>query len=476
MPLAPINFGGFSKVSDKATHTRFARGQYDGYWTVDDGENGPRYVWNKRPGLESYWDLVKAAPIDGLWEWPGTGVIYTVCDGTMSEKNGSVETTYAPASGYPAFEKNKIASFAEFRSTYFYVANGGKIAKLLWLTSFEWVADGDAPTYVKSICTTNQILVAARDFGDQFDWADAGSPDDWTSQYATAEAKPDQNHNMLLLNDYLHFFGERTYEPWRWTGSTFNPEKSGIMDRGTIAEDSPTIVNNRIFWLDNYYKPVMLEGFTLTEIGNPVVDSYINTFEKITDAVGYPLFFAGKHFWALSFPTAKKTLVYDIDLRAWMEWSYWNVGTGTRGEWRGRQGIYQSRKNRQLIGDRSNGVVWKLTGTTDNGAPIITEITSDESTRGDPNRLKQCHSLSLHFKRADTNTTPKKMYLSWADDGSTDFCSPIQVPIQEQGKIDLFVKVTELGSYYSRRWRIQMSDAIDVGLVNEVLEDFEYGY
>jgi hypothetical protein len=39
------------------------------------------------------------------------------------------------------------------------------------------------------------------------------------------------------------------------------------------------------------------------------------------DAIGDYLFIDGKHFYMLSFPGEQKTLVYDIAMNQWYEWS-----------------------------------------------------------------------------------------------------------------------------------------------------------
>ena len=125
-------------------------------------------------------------------------------------------------------------------------------------------------------------------------------------------------------------------------------------------------------------------------------------------------------------------------------------------------------------GSRKTSKVYEVTGTTDDGDTIRTVLQTDFIDRGRPDVNKFCHEISLVFKRADTATTPKKMLVSWRDEGDTDWKPSREVAIEEQGKTELYVKLRRLGKYKRRMWRFIMSDATQSALT-QAKEEFTYG-
>jgi hypothetical protein len=66
-------------------------------------------------------------------------------------------------------------------------------------------------------------------------------------------------------------------------------------------------------------------------ISNPNLSRYLRSFISVSDAIGDYLFIDGKHFYMLTFPSEQKTIVYDIAMNQWYEWSYWNANTQSAG-------------------------------------------------------------------------------------------------------------------------------------------------
>lgn len=130
--------------------------------------------------------------------------------------------------------------------------------------------------------------------------------------------------------------------------------------------------------------------------------------------------------------------------------------------------------NKTLVGDRRTGKVWEMTGTTDDGANIRTVIRTDFIDRGQSDNWKFSHDLTLIFKRADTNTTPKTMGIRWRDEGATDWSATQEVEIEAQDRTELRVQVRRLGRYKRRQWEFIMSDPTQAALLS-VTERFDYG-
>lgn len=472
MPTLPIPFTSMNKSVDKSGSSVFTQGQIDGYFMPYEGPDGTKYMWCKRPGKMLHCDLQSVGPVDGLHHWVRQNKVIASCNGKVYriDQDGTITTI----TGTATMTARNRPTFADVAGSSLYIASGGRIGAFPAAGTGAYLTDGDAPTATRFIATINKVLVALRDDSERFDWADAGDPTTWTSLFATAEAEPDLARCMKIANQYLYFFGQNTTEVWRDNGESFVREGQGAIARGTLARYSVTDINGSFYLLDNTREVIRLNGFSVEVISNPALSRYLRSFSTVDDAIGDYLRIEGKHFYILSFPVEGKTLVYDIQLNHWHEWSYWNPETAQHDAWIGNCVVEAPDWNKTLIGDRRTGKIWEMTGTTDDGADIRTVIRTDFIDRGQSDNFKFCHDLTMIFKRADTNTTPKTMGIRWRDEGSTDWSATQEVEIEAQGHTELRVQVRRLGRYKRRQWEFIMSDPTQAALLS-VTERFDYG-
>jgi hypothetical protein len=470
MPIQPIPFTSLDKSIDKAEAT-WNQGQYDGYWSQYFSPDGPKMVWTKRPGLTEWLDLSTTAGVDGLKYWTRQDKLVSVCDGDVDLITEAAVNT--DITGTASMTAGNTPTFADVAGSSLYIASGGQIGAYP-AAAGAYLTDGDAPTAVRFIATINQILVALKDNDERFDWADSGAPTTWAGEYSTTEAMPDLAKAMLTANNYLYFPGQDVCEIWRDDGTTFVRETQAIISRGCIARYSVIEINGVLYWLDASREIVSLAGFTPRLISNPVLTRYLQSFSTVDDAIGMKVPIDGRQFYILTFPTEKKTIAYDTFLNQFYEWSYWDANTAEHKAWRGISTTYAPEWNKVFVGDRSNGKIYEMTGTTDDGDTIRTVLQLDFYDRGEPNRVKFCDGIDLVFKRANTSTTPKTMEISWRDDGDTTWTGHRTVEIEAQGKTELIVSENRFGSYKRRMWRFIMSDATQAALVS-AMERFHVG-
>jgi hypothetical protein len=472
MQYLPIPFTALDKSVDKTGQSTWHQGQFDGYWQKHNTADGPKFLWTKRPGLTEFCNLGESAKVDGLHYWTRQDVLAASCNGKMFSVT---ETgTKTDITGTASMTAGNRAIFADVLGSNLYAASGGQIGSYPSSGAGAYIVDAQAPTAVRFIGTINQVLVALKDDDERFDWATASDPTDWTGEYATTEAKPDLARSMLVANQYLIFHGQKTIEPWRDDGSSFVRELQGTVDIGTIARYSPTNINGTIYFFDSSYEISRLVGFQVENISNPNLSRYLRSFESVADAIGDYLFIDGKHFYMLTFPSEQKTIVYDIAMNQWYEWSYWNANIAERRAFKANCVAIPTEWKKTLIGDRANGKIYEMTGTTDDGDDINTVLVTDEIDRGYPDAWKFCSGIDLTFKRADTAQSPKKMSISWRDNGETAWSATEQVEIESIGKTTTRVHLRRLGAYKSRVWRFTMTDATQAALI-EAKERFEIG-
>ena len=474
MPTLPLPFTSLNKSVDKTTTTVFNQNQRDGYWQNYQSPDGPRMIWRKRPGFELFKNLSENSQIDGLHYWKRQNYTYASCNGKMYKLESDATTT--DVTGTASMVKNVRPSFTDIAGTNLYAASSGKIAEYPAASTGAFISDGDAPTLVRFIAVNNQILIALRDSSSRFDWSQTGDPTSWDGEFANAEASPDITQSFKVANSYLYFPGSESIEIWRDNGVNFVREEQGAIQRGCIASYSFTEIQGAFFWLDDNREVSVLDGLSISVISNPDLTTYLRSFNSVADALGNYLKVCGKHFYILSFPTEEKTLVYDISLKQWYEWGYYNQTTAEYERWLGNDVVHASDWNKVLAGDRRSGVIYSIseTATTDNGDPIRTVLRTDFIDRGRPESYKRCHELTLIFKRADTNTTPKSMQIRWRDEGKTDWNNGRTVKIQEQGRTELRVNIRRLSSYRRRQWEFIMQDETVSDLLSAE-ERFDFG-
>jgi hypothetical protein len=471
MPTQPIPFTSLNKSVDKSL-PGFSQNQIDGYWDMYEGPDGPKFVWHKRPGLTLFSDLSEAGPVDGGYYWTRQQKLVAACNGKVFRIDSAGAET--DVTGTASMVARVRPSFADVAGTNLYIASGGKIGQYPAASTGAYLTDGDAPTAVKHIGTINQILVGLQSDSERFDWADSGDPTAWSSSFANNETLPDLTNSFHVANAYLYFWGQNSLEVWRDDGATFVKELQGAIQRGCIAPYSVTNINGTFYWLDDNREVVRLNGLTPEIVSAPALSRYLRTFSTFSDARGDYLKMRGKHFYVLSFPVEGKTLVFDIGLNQWYEWSYYNSILAQHEAYLGNWVAEVPDWNKTLVGDRRTGKIWDVEGTTDDGADIRTVLRTDIIDRGAPDRWKTHSSLTLIFKRADTATTPKKMLVRWRDEGSTDWHPYREAEIEAQSQTELRVNIRRCGRYKRRQWEFVMSDATQAAMLSAT-ESFEYG-
>ena len=473
MPTKPIPFAPLNKSIGKPAQSTFNQAQYDGYWQEYMSPDGMKYVWAKRPGKTLFCDLSEAAKVDGLYYWVRQNVTIAVCNGKVFSINSSGTAT--DITGTATMTAGNRPTFADVAGSSLYVASGGQIGAYP-AAAGAYLTDGDAPTAVRFVATINKTLVALRDDDERFDWADAAAPTTWAGEYSNAEAEPDLVKSMIVANNYLYFHGQNTIEAWRDDGTTFVRETQGAIQRGTLARYSVCNINGQIYCLDDTREVSRLNGFSVEVISNPALSRYMKSFTTVADAQGDYVKIEGRHFYVLSFPTELKTLVYDIGLNQWMEWSYWDDNASEHTAWVGNCTTDAFAWNKFLVGDRSSSKIYTFSGTTDNSDTIRTVLQTDFIDRGDPRINKFCHELNLVFKRVDTASTPKTFLINWRDDGETSWSDSREqeVEVEATNATEMTVDLRRLGHYKRRQWRIIITDATLSALVS-IQERFDYG-
>jgi hypothetical protein len=431
---------------------------------------------NRRPGLVELCDLGTSASVDGLFWWEAEDMVLAVSNGDCFKITANDGTFSALTMTGADFEQGKRVTWADFK-TAIYAANGGKVKKIS-TTALIDTADVDAPTTVTHVAFLDRYLLANEVGTYRCHYSDVNTPDDWSASWVSKEAQFDLLKSVAVANLELYLLGEKTMEVWFNDGATpFVRSSQGFVQRGTIAPYSLAYcdADSAFYWLDNNRHAVKLQGRTPVPV-SLTMTKYIQEFSAVTDATGDYLEIAGRPYWILSFPTEGKCLVYDFSRNSWYRWGYWNSGTAAHDRFRGNCYCLAPAWNYTLVGDRSNGKIYRLSTTAydDDGDDLVGLVRTAHYNHGSEALRKYSNGIYVRLKRTSVvsvDATPDIM-VRYRDNGATAWKSDRTITLQQVGETEFRGKLTRLGSYYSRQWEFRLSDPYPLCLVS-VEEDVD---
>lgn len=194
--------------------------------------------------------------------------------------------------------------------------------------------------------------------------------------FASKAGYPDLLVAAVVTRRNIWLFGEQTTEIWTNTGGsafTFSRISGTFLQFGCAARDSLAQADGSIYWLSKTPQGDSMVMRTVNyerqRVSNFALETEIQGYSRIDDAIGWTEQFAG-HFWyVLTFPSVSKTWVYDASNDLWFE----RASLLPSGEFiRHRANCYTFYNGRSLVGDFENGKLYemKLDAYSDDGAPV----------------------------------------------------------------------------------------------------------
>lgn len=293
--------------------------------------------------------------------------------------------------------------------------------------------------------------------------------------FATAEGNPDNILSQKILNDELYLIGYKTVEVWNATGngaSPFQRNRAVVIDHGCIAANSVGKAMDSLFWLggDNLGQGIVwqLSGYQVERISTHEIEQKIAQMPYIADAFAVTYQQDGHTFYILQFPSAGKTLVYDITNELWSEWSYKDDATGVENIWKASCHCFSAGNN--LIGDTESGKVFALDKEvfTDNGNEIVTELTTMVDKLGQSYLFYNELIIDIETGMGNSLVDDPKIGLCWSDDAGHSWSNWRLSSIGKIGRYGTVVRYDMLGAARNRVWRFRVTDpvkAVIMGIV-----------
>lgn len=284
--------------------------------------------------------------------------------------------------------------------------------------------------------------------------------------FGTAETKPDALVRGVNFAGRPHFFGTETLEIWTNVGSSPFPfQRStsipfGLLARGAVAGHDDGFGAGLLFVAQDCTVR-QLNGYTADKVSPPDLDRLIQREPTKSNLLASVYMVDGHPMWSIT--GTSFTWGFDLNTQKWHERES-NFLT----RWRGMQTLRAF--DRWLVGDRNTGNLYEIDPTNheEGGDPLRFRLESApvekfparvRVPRADFNIVTGVGIAS----GADPNQTDPQVEISWSDDG-VNWSIPLYRKIGRQATPDHVVTVTRTGmsTRHGRRWRLDVSDAVDV--------------
>lgn len=291
--------------------------------------------------------------------------------------------------------------------------------------------------------------------------------------FVTAESKPDGLVRIVPFDNQLLFFGPYSTEFWVDTANpapAFPYSKSTAKSRGlasatAIAGYEDGAGGTALLWVADHNRVVKLSGTEAVDVSPPDLDRRIEAITDKTTLEACIYVAGGVPRWALSSPLW--TWECNLNTMRWNERESFGL---TR--WTATQSVYAFGK--WLVGDTRSGNIYVAdTAARKEGAnPLRYRLESGE-VNNFPNRMRVARA-DFDFATGVGNaagTGPEQtdpvLEVAYSDDGGSTWSLPQQQPLGEQGQFKTRLTFTRQGQSgpRGRRWRLDVSDPVYVGLV-----------
>lgn len=236
------------------------------------------------------------------------------------------------------------------------------------------IADTDYPDTAELAYFLDNYFVVNNPGTRQFHISAVSDGTTWAAlDFASKEGAPYDLVSLIPNHRDLFLFGEHTYEVWRNTGNVdfpFERQEGTFQERGCAAVYSVASLDNTVYFLGDDRIVYSVLGYQPVRISNHGVERALEgyTAAEIAAATAFAYTESGHYFYVLN--VATDTWVYDSTFSQQIGRPTWHKRRSGVGSGRWRAENYINIYGKHLVGDYQSGVVWEMTGNTDNSAEI----------------------------------------------------------------------------------------------------------
>lgn len=286
---------------------------------------------------------------------------------------------------------------------------------------------------------------------------------------ATKGASADPIQSFIVVHDELWLVGALTTEVWVNSGAAdFVLQKlpGTFIEHGCIAPYSLIANGNSCFWLAQDRKGkgkiYRSESYDASEISTRAMNSILQTYPTLSDAIGMCLQIEGHIFYILVFPTADKSWCYDIEEKRWFElFSIDQNGV----EHRTRANCCAYAYDTVVIGDWQNGALYELDpdNFTENGNPITWLVTFPHMMNDGVRVTYTDFTADMEVGNYDIPGEPL-VELRWSDDRGKTYGNAVPQIAGAAGEYETWITWNNLGEARDRVFELSWSFAAKTAL------------
>lgn len=268
--------------------------------------------------------------------------------------------------------------------------------------------------------------------------------------FTTANATSEYIVGIATNLREMWVFGNKIIEVWynsaQDSGFPFSRRTDIQIDKGCGARNSICMMDNKLFWLDNYGQVCSHQFYRPLVISTDVINRQIQAMSRFDDAVAYVREQDGHWYYVISFPTGDKTFVYDIYTEQWHEHLWWNTGDNLHHRHLGQ--VYCYNQNKHIVGSWNSGqlYVMDVNTYTDAGNYIKRVRTTQHIANGfNPLTINRIVAkIETGVGLANGQGSNPLLYLEYSKDGGHTFSQPrgrsIFGPSSNQGPSNIYGK------------------------------------
>lgn len=410
--------------------------------------------------------------IQGLFWWEDQQALMAVYDGRIYKlsKSGGVFSSVNLTGGFSLTSGNPV-SFAT-DGTYCFMAAGGAIQYTDGTATAQVIADVNAPTSVTHIAWLDGYLLA-NNSDKRFYWSDVNNSLSWAAtSFASSAGNPDNVTALYVRDREIYLLGPQSLEIWQNDGvNPFSRIGGGFRQRGIIAPHSVVDTTKGIMWIDDQRRFVLFSGRGPEPISTGY-DKEIQSLSTVADCKAFSLNIRGEEFALFSFPTANKTLVFNVSNGTWSEWGAWDSATGSYNRYRIQNAVFCPAWGDIIGGSREDSTVHRISPDlySDDSEPIRTQRITGHLDYG-TSRRKLSNEIRIRVKRGSGEMTDPKLVLRWKNDNKS-WSREVYIDLGNSGETEIVKRILRTGIYRTRQYELTCSDAVPL-LFADAEEDVE---
>ncbi len=238
------------------------------------------------------------------------------------------------------------------------------------------IADVDFPQTCTDITVQDDYVIVEKAGSISFYISNVSDGTSWAAlDFASKFRKPDRLVAINSNKGELWLLGSNSCEVWNNTGNAsfpFERRNDVFIEEGCAAKQSVVIAANTMFFLarskSGGYGVVAVENYMPKVISTKPIMYLINQMSTVSDCIAYPYAKDGHEVIDFTFPTANKTISYDVTTGIWLKRE--SYVSNTYGRFLGNCAAFCYGKS--LVGDYNSGIIYYQDNATftENGVAI----------------------------------------------------------------------------------------------------------